>query len=139
MIATVALGAVVFANLVSLIPGHVGARTRTSPLLRAESPRPASGQAAAPQGRWHVCRNSLVDLISAMGELAVDPGKTTTTSHLRHLKVFGAFAVSLLVGLGAYTGTYRALDLLSEPPAAAPITSQSPAPPPAPTPHLPVH
>ena len=81
-----------------------------------------------------------MDLISAGGELAVDPGKTTTTRHLRHLKVFGAFAVSLLVGLGAYTVTYRALDLLSEPPAAAPVTSQSPAPPPAPTPvpHLPV-
>jgi hypothetical protein len=81
-----------------------------------------------------------VDLISAVGELAVDPGKTTTTRHLRHLKVFSAFAVSLMVGLGAYTVTYRALDLLSEPPAAAPVTSQSPAPPPAatPVPHLPV-
>jgi hypothetical protein len=81
-----------------------------------------------------------VDLTSAVGELAVDPGKTTTTRQLRHLKVFSAFAVSLLVGLGAYTVTYRALDLLFEPPAAAPVTSPSPAPPPAPTPvaHLPV-
>ena len=35
-IAAVALGAVVFANLVSLIPGRIAARTRTSLLLRAE-------------------------------------------------------------------------------------------------------
>ncbi len=35
-IAAVALGAVVFANLVSLVPGRVAARTRTSLLLRAE-------------------------------------------------------------------------------------------------------
>ena len=35
-IAAVALGAVVFANLVALIPGRVAARTRTSLLLRAE-------------------------------------------------------------------------------------------------------
>ncbi len=73
-----------------------------------------------------------------MGELAVDPGRTTTTRHLRHLKVIGAFAVSFLVGMGAYTVTYRALDLLSEPPAAAPVVSHSPAPPPVPAPHLPV-
>jgi len=35
-IAAVALGAVAFANLVSLIPGRIAARTRTSLLLRAE-------------------------------------------------------------------------------------------------------
>jgi ABC-type lipoprotein release transport system permease subunit len=35
-IAAVALGAVVFANLVSLIPARLAARTRTSLLLRAE-------------------------------------------------------------------------------------------------------
>ena len=35
-IAAVALGAVVFANLVALLPGRVAARTRTSLLLRAE-------------------------------------------------------------------------------------------------------
>ena len=35
-IAAVALGAVVFANLVALIPGRVAARTRTSLLLRSE-------------------------------------------------------------------------------------------------------
>ena len=35
-IAAVALGAVVFANLVSLIPGRIAARTRTVLLLRAE-------------------------------------------------------------------------------------------------------
>ncbi len=35
-IALVALGAVVFANLVALVPGRVAARTRTSLLLRAE-------------------------------------------------------------------------------------------------------
>ena len=35
-VAAVALGAVVFANLVSLVPGRVAARTRTSLLLRAE-------------------------------------------------------------------------------------------------------
>ncbi len=35
-IALVALGAVVFANLVALFPGRVAARTRTSLLLRAE-------------------------------------------------------------------------------------------------------
>jgi len=35
-IAAVTLGAVVFANLVSLVPGRVAARTRTSLLLRAE-------------------------------------------------------------------------------------------------------
>ena len=35
-VAAVALGAVVFANLVSLIPGRIAARTRTSLLLRAE-------------------------------------------------------------------------------------------------------
>ena len=32
----VALGAIVFANLVALVPGRVAARTRTSLLLRAE-------------------------------------------------------------------------------------------------------
>jgi len=32
----VALGAIVFANLVALLPGRVAARTRTSLLLRAE-------------------------------------------------------------------------------------------------------
>ena len=35
-IAAVALGAIVFANLVALLPGRVAARTRTSLLLRAE-------------------------------------------------------------------------------------------------------
>ena len=35
-VAAVALGAVAFANLVSLIPGRIAARTRTSLLLRAE-------------------------------------------------------------------------------------------------------
>ncbi len=35
-IAAVALGAVVFANLVALLPERVAARTRTSPLVRAE-------------------------------------------------------------------------------------------------------
>ena len=35
-LALVALSAVVFANLVALIPGMVAARTRTSLLLRAE-------------------------------------------------------------------------------------------------------
>ena len=35
-VALVALGAVVFANLVALLPGRVAARTRTSLLLRAE-------------------------------------------------------------------------------------------------------
>ena len=35
-IAAVALGAVVFANLVALLPGRVAGRTRTSLLLRAE-------------------------------------------------------------------------------------------------------
>jgi hypothetical protein len=35
-IAVVALGAVIFANLVALVPGRVAARTRTSLLLRAE-------------------------------------------------------------------------------------------------------
>jgi len=82
----------------------------------------------------------MVDLIPAMGERAVHPGKTTNPKHLRHLKVVGALAVSLLVGLGAYTVTYRGLVLLSTPRAAAPVTSQSPAPPHAatPAPHLPV-
>ena len=82
----------------------------------------------------------LVDLISAMGKLPVDPGKTTRRRYLKHVKVLGAFAFSLLVGLGAYTSTYRALVLVSEPPAAAPVTSQSPTPPHAPTPvpHPPV-
>jgi hypothetical protein len=79
-------------------------------------------------------RSSLVDPISAVGELPVDPGKATRPRYLRHVKVLGAFAFSLLVGVGAYTSTYRALVLVSEPPAAAPVTPQSPTPPHAPTP-----
>jgi len=75
-----------------------------------------------------------VDLIPAMGEHAVHPGTTTNARHLRDLKVFGALAVSLLVGLSAYTMTYRALVLVSEPSAAPPVASQSPAPPHATTP-----
>ena len=39
--------AVVVANLVFLIPGRVAARIRTSLPLRTETPRQASGQAAA--------------------------------------------------------------------------------------------
>ena len=35
-VAAVAVGAIVFANLVALLPGRVAARTRTSLLLRAE-------------------------------------------------------------------------------------------------------
>jgi hypothetical protein len=73
-------------------------------------------------------------LISTVGEHAVDPRKPASSRYLRYVELAGALAVSLIVGLGAYTATYRALVLVSQPPAAVPVTSQSPAPPHVPTP-----
>ena len=66
-----------------------------------------------------------MDVISAVGVHA--HGKTRSPGHLRQLKVVGAVAVSLLAGLSAYTVTYRALVLVSQP--SGTPTSQSPAPP----------
>jgi len=62
---------------------------------------------------------------------------------MRRTKLLAAFAFSLLAGLGAYTMTYRALVLISQPVAAVsvlPITAGSPGPsqaqtPPAPPPY----
>ena len=65
-----------------------------------------------------------------------------TPRHLRRTKLIGAFAFSLLVGIGSYTVTYHVLSLVTEPVAvvgmATPavtqvhggthaVTSQSPA------------
>ena len=66
-----------------------------------------------------------MDTISAVGVHA--HGETRSPGHWRQLKIVGAVAVSLLAGLGAYTVTYRALVLASQPSGAP--TSQSPAPP----------
>jgi hypothetical protein len=65
-----------------------------------------------------------VDVISAVGLHA--HGKPRNPRHLQHLKVAGALAVSVLAGLSAYTVTYRALVLASQPSGVP--TSQSPAP-----------
>jgi len=68
----------------------------------------------------HFFRHSLVDVLDAT------PQKSLTPTHLRWAKLIGAYAVSLLAGVGSYTVTYRALVLVTESAAAAPVTSQSP-------------
>ena len=46
------------------------------------------------------------------------PTSSRTSTHLRRAKLVAAFAVTALVGLGSYAATYRALVIVSEPPAA---------------------
>jgi hypothetical protein len=55
--------------------------------------------------------------------------RITTPRHLRRTKLVGAFAFSLLVGIGSYTVTYHVLSVLTEPVAvvgvATPAVTQS--------------
>ena len=41
--------------------------------------------------------------------------KLQTTRHLRRTKLFGAFAVSALAGIGSYSATYYVFARISEP------------------------
>jgi hypothetical protein len=75
--------------------------------------------ARRPQGSTQFFRNSPVE-ISAVG-IAEDARsgaarpRRRSAKHLRRTKLVAAFALTVLVGVGSYAGTYRALVLVSEP------------------------
>jgi hypothetical protein len=74
--------------------------------------------------------------ILAMGlaeEARRDAAQGPSTKRLRRTKLVAAFAFTALVGVGSYTVTYRALEIISIPASVTPILSAATATVPAPS------
>jgi len=85
------------------------------------------------QGLVQITRNSYVDIQAGRygGAKGADPTTMRISRAERWAKLVAAFTLSAIVGMGAYTATYRVLMLISEPATAtwvAPIASVSHAP-----------
>jgi hypothetical protein len=57
------------------------------------------------------------------GEVHGEAPQGQSTKRLRRTKLVAAFAVTALVGMGSYTATYRALEVISTPSSTVPSPS----------------